>query len=85
MCPLVVHLGFRFPRQADLLHERRTTYAEQFGCSLDDLELLSLNGMKSAFAPYEERCRLIFEGIKEPATRLRTELGLPERHQYGHR
>ena len=49
---------------------------EHFGCTLDDLEKLSINGMKSAFAPYERRVALIFERIKPAFAALRTELGV---------
>jgi len=48
---------------------------EHFGCSLGALEKLAINGMKSAFAGYDERIRLIFERIKPGYARLREELG----------
>lgn len=47
---------------------------EHFGCSLDDLEKITINGMKSAFAHYDERIRLIFERIKPGYARLREEV-----------
>ncbi len=49
---------------------------EQYGLGFDDLEKLSINGMKSAFAPYEERVKTIFERIKPGFAALRTEHGL---------
>lgn len=50
---------------SDTTMTRETTLAtEWFGLSLDDLEKLSINAMKSAFAPYDERIRMIFEVIK---------------------
>jgi len=49
--------------------------AEHFGLELSDLEKLSINGMKSAFAPYGERCRVIFDRIKPGFALLRGELG----------
>lgn len=49
---------------------------EHFGCTLDDLEKLAINGMKSAFAPYEKRVALIFERIKPGFAALRAELGI---------
>jgi adenosine deaminase len=55
----------------------------RFGLSRDDLELLSMNGMKSAFAHYQERLRLIYEGVKAGFARLRQEHGLPQRRPYG--
>lgn len=49
---------------------------EQFGCTLADLEKLSLDGMKSAFAPYDVRVRYIFERVKAGYASLRSELGI---------
>jgi adenosine deaminase len=46
---------------------------EHYGCTLDQLEKLSINGMKSAFAPYDERIALIFERIKPGFALLREE------------
>lgn len=90
--PRFFELGLRVTLNTDNRLMSRTTMSdeyliavEEFGCSLDDLELLSLNAMKSAFAPYEERCRMIFERIKDPASALRKELGLPARQVYGTR
>ncbi len=37
---------------------------QAFGLGLRDLEKLTINAMKSAFAPYDERVRLIYELIK---------------------
>ena len=39
---------------------------EAFGLELEDLEKLAVNAMKSAFAPFEERVRTIYERIKPP-------------------
>jgi adenosine deaminase len=36
----------------------------EYGCSLQQLEKLAINGMKSAFAHHQERLRFIFERIK---------------------
>lgn len=49
---------------------------EHFGCTLDDLEKLSIDGMKSAFAPYEKRVQLIFGRVKAGYAALRDELGI---------
>ena len=46
---------------------------EHFGCTLDQLEKLAINGMKSAFAHYDERIALIFERIKPGYAKLREE------------
>lgn len=48
---------------------------EQFGCGFDDLERLSINAMKSAFIPYQQRCALIFERVKSGCQALRQQLG----------
>ena len=42
-----------------------------FGCDLDDLETLSINGMKSAFAHYPVRCDYIYDRIKSGYAALR--------------
>ena len=52
---------------------------EKFGCRLDDLETLSINGMKSAFAHYETRCEFIYQRIKAGFDELRSELGINAR------
>ena len=44
---------------------------EAFGYGLDDFQWLSVNAMKSAFAPFEERLRLINDVIKPAYARLR--------------
>lgn len=41
-----------------------TLATEIFNLSLQDLEKLSLNAIKSAFAPFDKRLRIIFESIK---------------------
>ncbi len=83
-------LGFRLTLNTDnRLMSRTNMVAEyriavdQFGCDFDDLEVLSINGMKSAFAPYDKRCGFIFDRIKAPFRALRDELGLgaPERRR----
>ncbi len=51
--------------------------AETFGIGLDDMECLTTNAMKSAFAPFDERLEIINEAIKPGYSRLRTrEAGL---------
>ena len=56
---------------------------EHYGLGLDDLETISLNSMKSAFANYDKRCNFIFDRIKKPFRELRKELGLESRKPYG--
>lgn len=48
--------------------------AEAFRLSLDDLEKLALNAMKSAFAPHHQRIALIFERITPGYARARQAL-----------
>ncbi|MEM7310698.1 MAG: adenosine deaminase [Planctomycetota bacterium] len=90
--PLFLDLGYRVTLNTDNRLMSRTTMTQEytiavetFGCTLDDLELLTLNGMKSAFAHYDERCRLIYDGVKARFEKLRVEHGLPARRPYGSR
>jgi adenosine deaminase len=46
---------------------------EAFGIGLDELEWLTLNGMKSAFWPFDGRLRIINEQIKPAYAQLRAE------------
>ena len=57
---------------------------QHFGLDLDDLETLSINAMKSAFAHYDYRCRMIYERIKRGFNTLRSEHRLPPRKRYGY-
>jgi len=45
--------------------------ARAFGIGLDDMEWLTTNAMKSAFAPFDERLELINEAIKPGYAKLR--------------
>jgi adenosine deaminase len=45
--------------------------AETFGLSLDDFEKITINAMKSAFLPYDQRCRLIYTVIKPGYAKIR--------------
>jgi adenosine deaminase len=78
--PRYLEKGFRVTLNTDNRLMSRTTMtdeyllaAEHFGLSLADLEKLAINGMKSAFAHYDERIRVIFERIKPGYARLREE------------
>jgi adenosine deaminase len=44
---------------------------DAFGIGLGEMEWLTLNGMKSAFAPFDERLRIINEVVKPGYARLR--------------
>jgi adenosine deaminase len=46
---------------------------KHFGLTLRDLEKLTVNAMKSAFAPYDERVRIIYDLIKPGYARVRQE------------
>ena len=50
--------------------------AEAFGWGLDDMEWLTVNAMKSAFAPFPERLKLINGVIKPRYSMLKSELAL---------
>jgi adenosine deaminase len=89
--PIFQRLGFRMTLNTDNRLMSRTTLSEEylsavqtFGLDLDDLETLSINGMKSAFAHYDYRCRMIYERIKRGFNALRSERGLPPRKRYGY-
>ncbi len=44
-----------------------------FGLGLGEMEWLTINVMKSAFAPFDERLRIINEVVKPGYARLRAE------------
>ena len=48
--------------------------AEHYGLDLADLEKLSVNGMKSAFIHYDERCAIIYDRIKAGYAEIRNQL-----------
>ncbi len=48
--------------------------ANTFGLSLKDFEKITINAMKSAFLPYDERCRFIYSVIKPEYARIREQL-----------
>jgi adenosine deaminase len=81
--PYFLSAGYRVTLNTDNRLMSRTTLSDeyaianrQFGCDMSDLELLSLNAMKSAFASYGERCRFIYNRIKPGFANLREELGM---------
>jgi adenosine deaminase len=72
--------GFRVTLNTDNRLMSRTSMTdecmlavENFGLTLDQLEKIAINGMKSAFAHYDERIRVIFERIKPGYAKLREE------------
>ena len=46
---------------------------DSFGWGIDDFEWLTINAMKSAFAPFDERIRIINEVVKPGYARLRAD------------
>jgi adenosine deaminase len=48
--------------------------AETFALTLDDFEKLTINAMKSAFLPYDERCRFIYSVLKPAYQQARSRL-----------
>jgi len=48
--------------------------AQAFGLSLDDFEKITINAMKSAFLPYDQRCDVIYSIIKPGYARVRKSL-----------
>jgi adenosine deaminase len=86
---LFKRLGYRLTLNTDNRLMSRTTLSEEYrlaaqhhACDLDDLEALSINAMKSAFAHYDKRVEWIFERIKKPFAQLRSQHGLPPRRPY---
>lgn len=47
---------------------------EQFECTLDDLEKMTINAMKSAFLPYKERIAYIYDILKPGYEKARKKL-----------
>ena len=89
--PVLQSLGFRLTLNTDNRLMSKTTLtqeyqlaAETFGLDLDDLETLSINAMKSAFAHYDVRCRLIFDKVKAGFAAVRKQHALPPRKRYGY-
>lgn len=84
--PYFYHEGYRVTLNTDNRLMSATTMTdeyliavEQYGLDLDDLEKLTINGMKSAFVHYDERCDIIFGRIKPAYDALRSELGIKKR------
>ena len=83
-------LGFRLTLNTDNRLMSRTSLsaeyelaASSFGLGVNDFETLSIDGMKSAFAHFDKRCKLIFERIKPGFALLRNEFELPSHTRRG--
>jgi len=44
---------------------------DTFGLSLEDFEKITINAMKSAFLPYDQRCDFIYSAIKPAYAKVR--------------
>lgn len=62
----------RLMSNTSLTHEFEVA-AATFDLSLDDFEKLTINAMKSAFIPYAERCRFIYEVLKPGYAKARAQ------------
>ncbi|MEM7517973.1 MAG: adenosine deaminase, partial [Planctomycetota bacterium] len=78
--PYFLRSGYRVTLNTDNRLMSRTTMSDefqvaidQFGCTLADLEKITINGMKSAFSHYDERIAIIFDKIKPQYAALRSE------------
>lgn len=56
------------------LTKEYATASELFGISLDDIEKLNINAMKSSFIPYKERLHYIYNVIKPGYQKMREKL-----------
>lgn len=79
--PIFLRQGFRVTLNTDNRLMSCTSMTDEyqravdaFHCSLADLEKISINSMKSAFAHYDYRVKTIFERIKPGFAKLRAEL-----------
>jgi adenosine deaminase len=48
--------------------------SQAFGLTIDDFEKISINAMKSAFLPYDQRCDLIYKTLKPRYAEIRKSL-----------
>lgn len=78
--PVFFEHKFRVTLNTDNRLMSNTTMSEEFaiavntfGCSTSDLERITINGMKSGFVHYSERCRIIYDRIKPGYDALRVE------------
>jgi len=60
------------------LTDEMATLARTFGFGMDEMQWLTLNAIKSAFAPFDERLQLINEVIKPGYARLIAETAVSE-------
>jgi adenosine deaminase len=56
------------------LTDEYCTAAEHFELTLEELEKISINAMKSAFVPYKQRIAIIYKVLKPGYAKARTAL-----------
>src|ERR1700730_4261149 len=49
--------------------------AKTFGLTLNDFEIITINAMKSAFLPYDQRCQFIYSVLKPRYAKIRASHG----------
>jgi len=54
--------------------EEFLTAIKYFNLSFDEIEKITINSMKSAFIPYKERLRYIYDNIKPGYQKVRDQL-----------
>jgi adenosine deaminase len=59
---------------ANSLTKEFLTAVNYFNLSFDEMEKITINSMKSAFIPYKERLRYIYEIIKPGFQKVREQL-----------
>ncbi|MFH0988783.1 MAG: adenosine deaminase [bacterium] len=79
---LILNTDDRLMSQITLTDEYHTA-VQAFHLTLDDLEKLTINGMKSAFLPYKKRISLIYNVIKPGFVKARTAME-KEKHKKNH-
>jgi adenosine deaminase len=50
--------------------------ATTFGLTLNDFEIITINAMKSAFLPYDQRCKFIYSVLKPRYAKIRASQGV---------
>ncbi|MCP3914264.1 MAG: adenosine deaminase [bacterium] len=80
--PYFLRHGYRVTLNTDNRLMSRTSMTDEyllaarsFGCTLAELERVTVNGMNAAFYPYAERHRILREKIEPAFARLRAEAG----------
>ncbi len=73
--PFKIFYQEKFRLMSDTTMSREFAAArDAFGLSIEDFEKITINAMKSAFLPYDQRCDLIYSVIKPGYSRIRSTL-----------